>query len=212
MDYYTSSCIKSCKKIRSTQAKKNFHHCHFLFPKIPLSLQHFHLKLRKQAVLTWFRRWMGGSSTGMSVRTVWLSALRIVFTVWMDEQAFISKFAVRKNSEGKRNWVKSSYLEQNPQTSVAHKSQNITASQRCSRAGARLGSFPRWAHELCTHTPKLSFPSYRPFLHAVNNWTTSLSGQFCPWCKPGYVTLSVWHRVAKAMWNQTFPREGCSVP
>lgn len=52
-------------------------------------------------MLTWFRRWMGGSSTGVSVRTVWLSALRIVFTVWMDEQAFISKFAVRKNSEGK---------------------------------------------------------------------------------------------------------------
>lgn len=44
---------------------------------------------------------MGGSSTGMSVRTVWLSALCIVFTVWMDEQAFISKLAVRKNSEGK---------------------------------------------------------------------------------------------------------------
>lgn len=44
---------------------------------------------------------MWGSSTGVSVRTVWLSALRIVFTVWMDEQAFISKFAVRKNSEGK---------------------------------------------------------------------------------------------------------------
>lgn len=44
---------------------------------------------------------MGGSSTGVSVRTVWLSALCIIFTVWMDEQTFISKFAVRKNSEGK---------------------------------------------------------------------------------------------------------------
>lgn len=44
---------------------------------------------------------MGGSSTGMGVRTVWLSALCIVFTVWMDEQAFISKFAVRKSSDEK---------------------------------------------------------------------------------------------------------------
>lgn len=44
---------------------------------------------------------MRDSSTGMSVRTVWLSALCIVFTVWMDEQTFISKLAVRKNSEGK---------------------------------------------------------------------------------------------------------------
>lgn len=44
---------------------------------------------------------MGASATGVSVRTVWLSALCIVFTVWMDEQAFISKLAVRKNSEGK---------------------------------------------------------------------------------------------------------------
>lgn len=89
--------------MRSTLAttKKNLHHCQFLFPKIPLSLQHFNLKPRKQDMLTWFRRWMGGSSTGVSVRAVWLSALRIVFTVWMDEQAFISKFAVRENSEGK---------------------------------------------------------------------------------------------------------------
>jgi len=44
---------------------------------------------------------MRGSSTGMSVGTVWLSALCVVFTVWVDEQAFISKLAVRKNSEGK---------------------------------------------------------------------------------------------------------------
>lgn len=43
---------------------------------------------------------MGSSSTGMSVRAIWLSALCIIFTVWMDEQAFVSKFAVRKNSEG----------------------------------------------------------------------------------------------------------------
>lgn len=65
----------------------------------PSILPSLHLRLRKQKELTWFRRWKWVSSTGMSVRAVWFSAFCIIFTVWMDEQAFISKLAVGKNSE-----------------------------------------------------------------------------------------------------------------
>lgn len=101
---------------------------------------------------------MGGSSTGMSVRTVWLSALRIVFTVWMDEQAFISKFAVRKSSEGKEIVSKAHTWSKIPKH-VAYESQYITESQRCSRAGARLGSFPSGTS---THLHSASLPADTP--------------------------------------------------
>lgn len=67
------------------------------------SRQHVQQGSGKQEVvcLTWFGRREGVPSTGVSVRAVWLRALCIVFTIRMDEQAFISKLAVRKNSEGK---------------------------------------------------------------------------------------------------------------
>lgn len=85
-------------------SKKNF----FSLMSVPASStlfshQHVQQGSGKQDVvcLTWFGRREGVPSTGVSVRAVWLGALCIIFTIRMDEQAFISKLAVRKNSEGK---------------------------------------------------------------------------------------------------------------
>lgn len=180
--------------MRSTLAKKKtkrLHHCQFLFPKILLSLQHFILKPIKQDMLTWFRRWMGGSSTGMSVRTVWLSALRIVFTVWMDEQAFISKFAVRENSEGKEiesKGAKSSSIccTQKPEY---HRKPEVQQSWGRSWLLPQQGTWcsaPAVHPHTGTQLPFLqTFPARSEQLNRV---TLRAVWSQPPWCKPGHVT------------------------
>lgn len=97
LDYYCSLTLR-CQRKSSHIKQKYFFFSPMTFsaPTTPPSL---HLRLRKQKELTWFRRWKGVPSTGMSVRAVRLSAFCIVFTVWMDEQALISKLTVGKNSE-----------------------------------------------------------------------------------------------------------------
>lgn len=146
---------------------------------------------------------MGGSSTGVSVRTVWLSALCIIFTVWVDEQAFISKFAVRKNSEGKEIESKAHTWSKIPKLLLHIKAR---ISQKA-RGGAGLGHIlvlSQAGHVVqctscapCTQLPFLQ--TLPPCSEQLNHLTLRAVWSQTPWCKPGHVNLSVQHRVAKAM-------------